>query len=177
LNAQHVSQRVAPADAPFFAGPKVFVKLPPDSSGPLFSWHNHSPAITECPNGDPLATWFSCVDEGGTELNYLASRLRFGSTEWEPASPFWNGPDINDHAPKLWWDGGKTIFHFSRGFAENIVRTSTDNGATWSKARVLLPHDEFGNQVLRTREGFLLIPFDHDRTSFLISRDAGQSWT
>jgi len=57
------------------------------------------------------------------------------------------------------------------------VRTSTDNGATWGKARVLRPHDEFGNQVIRTREGFLIIPFDHDVTSFFISRDGGQTWT
>jgi CubicO group peptidase (beta-lactamase class C family)/formylglycine-generating enzyme required for sulfatase activity len=182
LYAQNVRQSVArittkPADKPFFAGPQVFVKISPDSIGPMFSRHNHSPTITECPNGDLLASWFSCVDEGGSELCDVASRLRFGTAEWEPASPFWDGADINDHAPKLWWDGDKTIYHFARGFAENIVRTSTDNGATWGKARVLYPHDEFGNQVIRTREGFLIIPFDHDCTSFLISRDAGLTWT
>ena len=182
LNAQNVSQSVAKitpqaADVPLFEGPKVFVKIAPGSVGPAFSKHNHSPSITECPNGDLLATWFSCVDEGGSELNNLAARLRFGTSEWEPASLFWDGADINDHAPKLWWDGAQTLWHFARGFAENIVRTSTDNGATWSKARVLHPHDEFGNQVIRTREGFLIIPFDHDMTSFLISRDAGKTWT
>ena len=49
------------------------------------------------------------------ELNNLASRLRRGATEWEPASLFWDGADVNDHAPKLWWDGDKTLFHFARG--------------------------------------------------------------
>lgn len=178
----HVDQSVAkikpsPADVPLFSGPKPFVKIPPNSAGPLFSWHNHSPAITECPNGDLLAVWYSCVDEGGSELCNLASRLRYGAAEWEPATPFWDGPDVNDHAPKLWWDGEKTLYHFARGFTENILRTSTDNGATWSKARIIQPHGEFGNQLLRTKEGFLVITHDSRQTSLVISRDGGETWT
>jgi formylglycine-generating enzyme len=169
--------QVPPADVPFVSGPKPFVKIPPNSAGPLFSWHNHSPAITECPNGDLLAVWYSCVDEGGSELNNLASRLRRGATEWDPATLFWDGPDVNDHAPKLWWDGEKTLYHFARGWNENIVRTSTDNGATWSKARVIQPCGEFGNQLIRTREGYLVISHDSRQVSLVISRDNGQTWT
>jgi formylglycine-generating enzyme required for sulfatase activity len=182
LCQQNVEQGIvqikpSPADVPFFSGPKPFVKIPANSAGPLFSWHNHSPAITECPNGDLLAVWYSCVDEGGTELSNVASRLRRGATEWESASPFWDGPDVNDHAPKLWWDGDRTIFHFARGQSENIVRTSTDNGATWSKARLLQPHGEFGNQPVRTREGALLVSHDTKFAPFIISFDAGKTWT
>jgi sulfatase modifying factor 1 len=182
LNAQRLEQGDAkvealPADAPFFSGPKPFVIIPPGSMGPLFSWHNHSPAIAECPNGDLLAVWYSCVDEGGSELNNLASRLRRGAAEWEPASLFWDGADVNDHAPKLWWDGERTLFHFARGFAENIVRTSTDNGATWSKARTVQPVSEWGNAPIRTREGFLVITTDAATASLNISRDGGQTWT
>jgi len=181
LNAQHVSQAAVKVektsrDMVFFSGPKPFVKIPPNSAGPLFSVHNHSPAITECPNGDLLAVWFSCVDEGGSELCNAASRLRLGAAEWEPASPFWDGPDVNDHAPKLWWDGDQTLFHFARGFAEDIVRTSTDNGATWSKARPLFPHGELSNRLLRTREGDLVMTHDGRTTSLVSSRDGGQSW-
>jgi formylglycine-generating enzyme required for sulfatase activity len=182
LNAQNVSQVPAKielprADVPFFSGPKPFVKIPPASSGPLFSWHNHSPAITECPNGDLLAVWYSCVDEGGSELCNAASRLRLGATEWEPASPFWDGADVNDHAPKLWWDGDRTIWHFARGLTENIVRTSTDNGATWSKARSIFPHGELSNQLLRTRAGHLLITHDSRTTGLVSSHDGGKTWS
>jgi formylglycine-generating enzyme required for sulfatase activity len=182
LNMQNVSQDVPeitapPADAPFFAGPKPFVKIPPGLCGPLFSAHNHSPAIAECPNGDLLAVWYSCVDEGGSELNNLASRLRRGAAEWEPASPFWDGADVNDHAPKLWFDGERTLFHFARGWAENIVRTSTDSGATWSKAHIIQPVGEFGNAPIRTREGYLLLTHDTKLTSMVISRDGGRTWT
>ena len=181
LNARDVSQsvpKITPtADVPFFEGPKPFVIIPPNSSGPLFSWHNHSPAIAECPNGDLLAVWYSCVDEAGTELNNLASRLRRGAREWEPASLFWDGADINDHAPKLWWDGDRTLFHFARGLNENIIRTSTDSGATWSKAITTQPVGEWGNAPFRTREGHLVITHDVTITSINISRDGGKTWT
>lgn len=186
LNARDIAQirpkiEMARTDVPYFEGPKIFVKIAPDSIGPMLSAHNHSPSIVECPNGDLLATWFSCVDEGGSELCNLASRLRLGHGEWEAASPFWDGADVNDHAPKLWWDEAQTIFHFARGLTENIVRTSTDNGATWSKARTLFPHGELSNRLLRIRsektDGHLLMTHDSRTTSLVSSRDGGQTWT
>lgn len=182
LNAQRVEQRlikmqVTSPVVPLFQGPIPFVKVDPNSYGPLFSWHNHSPSITECPNGDLLAVWYSTVDEGGSELCNVASRLRFGAKEWEAASPFWDGPDVNDHAPKLWWDGSKTIFHFARGAQENIVRTSEDNGATWSRARIIQPHGEFGNDVLRLKDGTMILGNDNRQTSLVFSRDHGANWT
>ncbi|MDB6138505.1 MAG: hypothetical protein JWO94_1577 [Verrucomicrobiaceae bacterium] len=181
LNAQNVSQSLpkitaAPPGAPFFAGPKPFVKIQPRSFGPLFSTHNHSPSITECPNGDLLAVWYSCVDEGGPELANVASRLRRGSDEWEPASPFWDGADINDHSPKVWWDGDKTIYHFARGRDENIMRTSTDNGATWSKASLIQPVGEFGNQLLKLKDGTLVLGNDARQVSLVYSQDNGKTW-
>lgn len=180
LNARDVKPGVAriqaPSPEPFFSGPEPFVKIPPGSIGPLFSWHNHSPSIAEMPNGDLLTTWFSCIDEGGSELNNLASRLRLGAKEWEPASPFWDGMDVNDHAPKLWYDGKKTVFHFARGATENIFRTSTDSGATWSKAQSIMPVGEFGNGLIRLRDGTLLIPHDSRTVSITRSRDGGKTW-
>ncbi|HSI15465.1 MAG TPA: sialidase family protein [Chthoniobacter sp.] len=183
LNARDVSQAAPPpvekVTKPFFSGPKSFVKVPPDLAGPLFSNHNHSPAIAECPNGDLLAVWFSCGDEGGSELADIASRLRRGATEWEDASPFWDGPDINDHAPKLWFDGERTLYFFAKSFAGDIMRTSTDSGATWSKARLFQPEGEIGNMPIRTKEGAMLLPLDNNKpgTSLNISRDGGQTWT
>jgi sulfatase modifying factor 1 len=179
-NAQDVKQAGAkivmpPQDEPFFSGPKPFVKIPEGSAGPVFSVHNHSPAITECPNGDLLAVWFSTVLEGATELCNAASRLRFGKSEWEEASPFWDGQDINDHAPKLWWDGDQTIYHLATGHSENVVRTSSDNGATWSKARPIYPQGEMGAEMIRTREGALIITQDAG-VSLHKSNDDGKSW-
>jgi len=181
LNARDVSQQVAKivpqaADVPFMEGPRFYRRIPEGEVGPLFARHNHSPGLAECPNGDLLAVWFSCITEPGPELCNGASRLRFGSKDWEAPSPFWDAPDVNDHAPKLWWDGDKTLFHLNFvHHAQNTFRTSTDNGATWSRAKLFPMGGEFGNSIIRTREGVLAISLDG--RSLVISRDDGQTWT
>ncbi|MCF7784529.1 MAG: SUMF1/EgtB/PvdO family nonheme iron enzyme [Prosthecobacter sp.] len=182
LNAQNVRQVVVrydmpgPNEPPFFAAPKPYVKIALNSYGPLFTAHNHSAGITECPNGDLLAVWYSCVDEGGAELCNIASRLRRGASEWEAASPFWDGADVNDHGPKIWWDGKSTLYHLVRGRDENLVRTSTDNGATWSPPIVVQPVGEFGNQMIRLADGTLVITNDARQCSLVFSHDDGKTW-
>ena len=175
---QSTAKIVRPAGGqPFFSGPLQYVKIPPGSLGPLFSSHNHRVGLTECPNGDLLAVWFSCVQESGAELANAASRLRHGAQEWEDASVFWDAPDVNDHAPKLWWDGGRKLYHFARGFTENIVRESIDNGATWSGPMVFYPHGELGSHPIRTREGLYVVAHDSSAVSLTASLDQGLTWT
>jgi len=177
---------------PFFHGPRDYVKIPPGSNGPLFSKHNHDPAIVECPNGDLLAIWYTCLTEPGRELAIAASRLRRGSDAWEPASPFWDAPDRNDHAPALWSDG-RTLYHFNGlaaaatwGNSAVILRTSSDSGASWSKARLIAPEHGLRHQpvetVIRTRDGAIYLPCDavtggHGGTAVLVSRDGGRTWS
>ena len=182
LNAQNVSQTVPtitpqPADAPFFEGPKPYVRIPDDAFGPVFISQNHSPAITECPNGDLLAVWFSTMGETDLTTANAASRLRLGAKEWEAASPFWDAMDVNDHAPKIWWDGDKTLYHIVEGrqHGDILIRRSTDNGATWSKAEVMRAHGESASNPIRTKEGVIAIPFDFSGLS--ISRDNGKTWS
>jgi formylglycine-generating enzyme len=181
LHAKDVSQSVPdtvpqPADMPFFEGPKPFVRVPDDAVGPVFISQNHSPSITECPNGDLLAVWFSTMGETGVETANAASRLRFGAKEWDPASSFWDAVDVNDHAPKIWWDGDRTLYHIveARGHGDNLIRRSTDNGATWSKAAVLRSHGEPANSLIRMRDGVIALTYDD--SSIFISRDNGQAW-
>ena len=177
---------------PYFRGPRRYVNIPPDSNGPMFSRHNHDPALVQCPNGDLLAIWYTCVEEPGRELGILASRLRYGQEEWDPASPFWDAPDRNDHAPALWLDGEDTIYQFTGlsaaatwGSLATIMRTSKDNGVTWSRARLINPEHELRHMpvesVFRTREGFIILPCDavtggYGGTAVHVSRDNGQSW-
>jgi formylglycine-generating enzyme required for sulfatase activity len=181
LNAQNVSQTVPsitsqPADAPFIEGPKPFVRIPDGAVGPVFISQNHSPSITECPNGDLLAVWFSTLGETDLTTSNAGARLRFGAMEWEPASPLWDAQDVNDHAPKVWWDGDKTIYHFveARQHGDNLVRRSTDNGVTWSKAEVLRPSGESAGNPIRTKDGVIAMPYD--ASSLVISRDNGRTW-
>lgn len=177
-NMRDVSQNV-PADLevapdpskPYFKSPRPFVKIPPESNGPLYSHHNHCPSITECSNGDLLAIWYSTNQEPGRELTILASRLRYGEEEWEPASEFWNGPDRNDHASALWTGEDGTLYHFNGissaatwGNLATIMRTSEDNGATWSPARLIIPEHGLRHMpipsLFRTSWGSLLLTCD-----------------
>jgi hypothetical protein len=200
LHQRNVSQEV-PEDLargpdpsrPYFAGPRRYVKVPPDSYGPMFSSHNHDPAIVECPNGDLLAIWYSTFQETGREVAVLASRLRYGAEEWEPASPFWDAPDRNDHTPALWFDGDDTLYFFigvstaaTWGNLAIVLRTSSDNGATWSTPRFIAP--DHGSRtmpeesVFRMRDGRIVLSVDAiDRrsrgTSVWISGDDGETWS
>jgi len=207
LNRQNVSKKIPPVyselvepnlnkgpdpEKPYFKGPIEYIKIPPDSNGPMYSRHNHDPALVDCPNGDLLAIWYSCRTEPGRELTILASRLRYGLQQWEPASVFWDAPDRNDHAPALWFDGQKTIYHFNGlsaaatwGNLALIMRTSADNGVTWSKARLIAAEHGFRHQpvesVVRTQEGFIILPCDAARggsggTAVHISCDGGETW-
>jgi len=176
---------------PYFKGPRKYVKIPEDSEGPMFSRHNHDPAFTSCPNGDLLAVWYTCFREPGRELALAASRLRYGEEEWDEASLFWDAPDRNDHAPALWFDGKNTLYQFNglsagQGLRNNlalIMRTSKDNGVTWSKARFVNPERGLPSQPVacefRTREGYIVFVSDApDSNSVLwISRDNGKTWT
>jgi hypothetical protein len=164
------------------------VNIPEDSWGPLFSKHNHDPALVDCPNGDLLAVWYSCVSEPGRELGLLASRLRRGAEEWEPASVFWDAPDRNDHAPALWHDGRGTLYHFvglsaaaTWGNLATVMRTSTDSGATWSQARLILPDHGMRHMpvesVFETGDGQILLPVDANQGSAIwLSPDGGRTW-
>jgi len=111
---------------------------------------------------------------------------------WDAPSLFWDGPDRNDHASDLLWDGGKTIYHFNGissdatwGKLALIMRTSTDSGATWSKARLIMPEHGLRHMpiagVFRTREGYIVQPSDavtggSGGTAVVISRDGGETW-
>ncbi|MHC4647376.1 MAG: SUMF1/EgtB/PvdO family nonheme iron enzyme [Planctomycetota bacterium] len=178
---------------PYFVGPRNYVKIPPNSKGPLWSRHNHQPAIAACPNGDLLAIWYSTTSEKGRNLMVAASRLRHGSQHWEPASPFWDAPDRNDHGNSLLWDKrDNTMYHFNGLSAAGtwanlalLMRTSTDNGVTWSKARIIHPIHGFRNQVIQgpfiTREGYIIVTCDAvpgggGGSAIHISRDGGKTW-
>ena len=177
---------------PYFVGPRNFVKIPPGSKGPMFSRHNHQPAITACPNGDLLAIWYSTTSEKGRNLIVVGSRLRKGDSVWEQADPFWDGPDRNDHGNAVMWDGKHTLYHFNGlgtdgtwGKLALIMRTSTDNGVTWSKARLIQPIHALRKQVIAgsfvTKEGYIIVPCDavtggSGGSAIHISRDGGETW-
>ena len=163
--------------------------IPKESWGPLFSQHNHYAAVVVCPNGDVLAAWYTTVSEEGRELAQASSRLPAGSDRWEPAAPFFDVPDVNDHAPVLASDG-KRIYHFFtqslRGWddASDCVRFSDDSGVTWSKPRIIVPRDHPRRMSQPcsafVRENTIVLACDgdgHRDERLVTSVDGGVTWT
>jgi len=193
LNQQNVIQRDITLvckgpdpDKPHFERPRKYVTIPASANGPLFAGHNHCPAIVECPNGDLLTIWYTGIGERERNMAIAASRLRYGEEEWEPASPFWDPPDRNDTALSMWYDDRNTIYHFnSLSISSNwnrmaaVMRTSNDSGATWSKARLILPEHDGSHQlseaVIRMQDGSIAITHDAGATLW-VSGDEGLTW-
>ena len=184
-------------DKPYFSEPKCFVHIPPDSKGPLYSRHNHCPALTWCPNGDLLAVWFTTNREKGREMAIAASRLRPGSdglksSEWEAADLFFKVPARNTSGSSLYNDGNGTLYFFNGIYSTTIhnmfaviMKKSTDNGKTWSRAEIIQPNYQGRGQVVAgtfaTKEGYILVPADAQGdglagTVLLISRDGGKTY-
>lgn len=196
LNQAFISQQDKVWDSqvltPFFLPPIPYV-IPPacDSKIPFYS-HNHQPALTWCDNGDLLCVWFSSNNENGREMVVLGSRLRADRNEWEKASLFFKVPDRNMTGSALYNDGQGTLYHLNgveaSGDWQNlamILRTSQDNGATWSSPSLIAPEHAKRHQVIagtiKTREGWLIQacdagPGSHDGAAIHISKDKGKTW-
>ena len=176
----------------YFKPPQPFVHIPEPGKVPAFGRHNHCPSITWCPNGDLLAIWFSTDSERGREMAVMASRLRVGNDEWNEPLEFFNAPDRNMTGSALFTDIDGTMYHFNGlgaagtwGPLALVMRTSTDNGVTWSKPRLIDPEHQNRNQIIsgtsKTKEGYFIQPCDavpggSGGTAIHISRDEGQTW-
>lgn len=178
---------------PFFARPIPFV-IPPTDEGEPFHPHNHQPSITWLPNGDLLAIWYSTIREQGTELTVLASRLRAGKEAWEPSSEFFKAANRNMHGSSIFHDGLGTLYHFNGmgpdggfGWAKLalLVRTSRDNGVTWTVPQAADPRIIGRHQVIsgtiRTKAGVLIqncdaVPGGNGGTALHLSDDGGKTW-
>lgn len=178
---------------PVFAAPLVYVHEPDVHSGTPFFKHNHQPALTWCDNGDLLAVWFSTNEEKGREMVVLSSRLRAGSCEWEKPRMFYQIADRNLTGTALLNDCQGTLYHINgveaAGHWQNLMmtlRTSTDNGQTWSKPRMIAPEHTKRHQVIAgtsiTKEGWFVQACDagpggRDGAAVHISKDKGKTWT
>lgn len=177
---------------PVFKAPVPYVLQPESGSGNPFFSHNHQPAITWCDNGDLLAIWFSADEENGRGMVVLASRLRAGTGQWDRSSLFFKVPDRNMTGSALLNDHQGTLYHLNgveaSGDWQNlmmVMRTSRDNGQTWSAPQIIAPEHAKRHQVIAgticTREGWLIQPCDagpgsHDGAAIHISKDGGKTW-
>ncbi len=178
-------------DEAIFLPPRPFISRPKDPAVPFYP-HNHQPSITWCDNGDLLAVWFSTNAENGREMVLLSSRLKKGAERWEEPELFFKVPDRNMTGTSIFNDGKGTLYHLNgveaAGDWQNLImvmRTSTDNGHTWTAPRIIAPEHEIRHQVI---SGTLKMPNDwlvqacdagptsDDGTAIYISKDGGQTW-
>ena len=177
-----------PKDEPFFLDPILYVQRA--DGGYRMGWHNHQPGITWCPNGDLLIAFFTSDNELSRQMVRMATRLRRGREEWDPASPFFNPPDRNVTGCSLFHDGkGKLFFSNGLGEAEYfhrlvfVQRISTDNGATWSKPvmkdAVHRVRNHPNHTIVETRDRYLIQTCNDDQNGvspIYVSRDSGETW-
>lgn len=177
---------------PFFEEPIPFVIEPADTVRTPFYSHNHQPAVTWCDNGDLLAIWFSANAENGREMVVLQSRFLPGAEEWTPAEMFFKVPARNMTGSSLLNDGRGNLYHFNgieaAGDWQNLalaLRTSTDNGASWTAPRLIEPRHTKRHQVISgpiiLADGTMVQlcdagPGSHDGTSIHLSSDGGLTW-
>lgn len=199
-------------ETPYYSGPQTqedsYIRnaYPGDLKGPNslngsnegpFYRHNHQPAIVECPNGDLLAVWYTGSWENRRELNYAVSRKTYDQKtntygEWSDADLFFDTADRNNHGAAILSDG-KTLYSIA-GQADGAaygplvltLRTSDDNGATWTDARTITPNYEVRHQAIGSAytadNGDLVLTCDacssgSGGSALWISKDKGQTWT
>ncbi len=181
---------------PYFEGPIPFVRPPIDFDEPFFK-HNHQPAITWLDNGDLLSIWYTTENESGTELTVLASRLRVGNEQWDPSSEFFKAEGRNMHGSSIFNDKKGKLYHLNGMGAENVtrsetknmaflVRTSVDNGITWTVPSIIGPEYKMVHQAISgaivTNSGVIIQVCDSVRMKgsirsvVFISKDNGKSW-
>ncbi|HUW19633.1 MAG TPA: SUMF1/EgtB/PvdO family nonheme iron enzyme [Sedimentisphaerales bacterium] len=150
-NTGLVTQGPNPA-APYF-NQRPMIPIPPDNASrqaidaaglhPAFRGHNHSPGMEVCPNGDVLMIIYTSYSEYEPGVSLMASRLRFGSDQWDMPSYMFDFPGANDHAPMLWNDNGTLHFFWGGPRLVNANpnpypfqwMSSTDSGATWTEVK------------------------------------------
>jgi hypothetical protein len=154
-----------------------------------FRRHNHSPALTVCPNGDALMVVYTSYREYEPEVSLIAARLRFGAAEWDMPSPFVDFPGANDHAPLLLTEGDTTRLFWGcprmpGAFPFQWIE-SRDSGATWSEAHFPRfqsapgPHSRQPiNSGFRGPNGTLHVASDGDGSTSVLweGEDDGRSW-
>jgi formylglycine-generating enzyme required for sulfatase activity len=158
---------------------------------PSILGHNHSAGLTVCPNGDVLAIFFSAStpsDEYQANTSFVATRLRYGSDEWDMPSRFYDFPDVNDQSALLWTDRG-TVYFFGGGAGLTDVpfrwQTSADSGATWSAIHLPVLVGPLGGYwpqpittALRAADGTIYLPTDAigGQSMLWASQDGGRTW-
>ena len=201
--ADHVLQAPDPYQ-PYFRR-RYLLPIPPEDVPSEDIWaaglpngiasHNHCPAMVVCFNGDVLAIYYTTAEAKGTSeqsptVALIATRLRFGSGEWDTPQLMFDMADLNDHAPLLWNDNDTLHLFWGQGEGTFLGvpfkwTSSTDSGATWTEIRFPVLREPVGgfdsqpvNTAFRDKNGRMHVACDGNGDSSLLwaSDDDGETW-
>ena len=181
------------SESAVFMEPVPFIRFDKAAPGLHYYRHNHQPSVAALPNGDLIVAWFSTDREAGREMTVLASRLKYGAKEWDAPFEFYKVPDRNMTGTSLYYDSsGACLIHLNGveagGWWKNlavVMRRSYDNGATWTRSKLVMPEHCPGHQLIAgmktLSDGTLMQVCDAtpDMTGGSIvwlSRDGGETW-
>jgi len=195
-------ERQRDPDTPYFIGGIPFIGQSEDPLALPYFGRHHVPSIVYCENGDLLATSFTAPDDGSRQMAILFSRLKRGSAAWSPPARFFIVPDRNNKG--LLFNAGPGELHHYNMIKDNVQnayslvkRVSTDNGLTWTAARMVQPYPAVPSnlttftgtprfiseiQPARLSDGTLVIPSDaaggnEGGTVLWASQDHGESFS
>jgi alpha-L-fucosidase len=134
----------------------------------------HASTITELSNGNMMAAWFGGPDEGDPTVCIWTSTL--SGDKWSQPALAANGKEANDKQyacwnPVLFLDASKKLFlYYKAGPSPSewwgMVKTSNDNGQTWSAAK-RLPQGLLGpikDKPVQLKNGEILYPSSNEVT-------------
>lgn len=156
----------------------------------MYEPDSHAANLLELDNGDLLCVWFNGPGEGDPKTNVVVARLPAESDTWTRPVLLAGDPDRSEQNPVLAQDSSGLVWllHTSnephdQKSARVVVRTSDDQGHSWSAPEVLF--DEPGiflrNPPVRIRNGSWLLPAYYCRSSadfsvLKVSSDDGVTW-
>jgi hypothetical protein len=177
-----------PMDRPYFGEILNYcrqVQEEPDPELPTYAEH-HVPTIAWCPNGDMLTVWWTSLRDPSRTAQLLAARLRQGADEYDYPSRFLVVPDREVESSSIHHNGqGKFIWLNNIApqgqwmTAPLVCSYSTNNGATWTKPKIIVGKPRLGlpahMTMFRGTDGALYQPTDYYHTHWPPGKRCGST--
>lgn len=177
----HAKDKPAAAPAPFFRAEPIYEKIDGYPS-------SHGSTITELPNGDMMAAWYSGAAEKAADVAIFASYMPKGADKWSAPVVIQDTTGQSDGNPVLFVAPDKKLWLYYvaiDGSAWNdcpiYEKFSTDNSRTWSAPTFIRQKKGWmtRNKPIVLSDGRILLPL-YDETlfqpHFMISADNGATW-
>lgn len=166
---------------PFFRSELIFDRIDGYPS-------SHAATITELPNGDLMAAWYSGEYEKAKDVAVFSSVRPGGGGSWSKPAILQDTPDLSEGNPVLYLDGKKRLWFFYVTMYGDMwtdckvyYKTSDDGGKTWSKLATLVEQKGWmtRNKPIELKDGTLILPMYNEilwSPVFMLTKDGGGHW-